>query len=73
MRITLEEYKARFPGRRAPIPPEYQGQWLAWSEDHTEILAHGGTLSEVRQQAAKRGCTRPVFQKVPRGPFIGCL
>lgn len=71
MRMTPDEYRARFPDRPPPVPLEYAGQWLAWNEDHTEILAHGRSIREVRERAAQRGCTHPVFQKIPRGPFIG--
>jgi hypothetical protein len=71
MRMTVEEYRARFPNRRPPVPQKYAGQWLAWNEDHSEIVAHGLSLDEVSQLAAERGCADPVFQKIPRGPFIG--
>ena len=46
MRMTLDEYKARFSDRPQPVPLEYAGQWLAWNEDCTEILAHGSDMSE---------------------------
>jgi hypothetical protein len=69
--MTLEEYRRRFPDRSPPVPLEYAGKWLAWNEAHTEILAHGRSINEVRELAARRGCNRPVFQKIPRGPFIG--
>ena len=71
MAMTIEEYNARFPGRRQPIPAEYAGEWIAWNNDQSEILAHGKVLAEVRQQAVDRGCSRPVLQKVSRGPFVG--
>ena len=71
MQMTLDEYAARFPDRPPPVPLEYAGQWIAWNEDHAEIVAHGDTLSAVREQAVQRGCTQPVFQKIPRGPFVG--
>jgi hypothetical protein len=72
MRMTPEEYRIRFPNRRPLVPLEYAGQWLAWNEDHREIVAHATTLRKVSELAVQRGCTDPVFQKIPRGPFIGC-
>jgi hypothetical protein len=71
MQMTLEEYKARFPERPLPVPLEYAGKWIAWNEDCTEIVAHGATLSEVREQAVQCGYAHPVFHKIPRGQFIG--
>lgn len=71
MRMTLEEYTARFPERPKPIPLEMAGQWLAWNQDCTQILAHGKQMNEVWEQAVAQGCERPVLHKVPRGPFIG--
>jgi hypothetical protein len=71
--MSPEEYRIRFPGRRPPVPLGYAGQWLAWNEGHDEIVAHASTLREVSELAAERGCRKPVFQKIPRGPFIGCL
>ena len=72
MQMTLDEYNTRFPDRPPPVPLEYAGQWLAWNEDCTKILAHGGDMSEVHDQAVQLGCTRPVLHKISRGPFIGC-
>ena len=42
MRMTLEEVKKRFPDRPKPAPLEFAGQWVAWNEDHTEIVAAVG-------------------------------
>ena len=71
MQMTLDEYTARFPDRGRPVPAQYAGQWVAWNENCTEILAHGAELREVRDGAIAGGCTRPVLQKIPHGPFIG--
>ena len=71
MRMTFEEFNARFPGRRPPTPAEHAGQWVAWNDDRTEVLAHGGNLNEVRARAVQQGCACPVLQKVPHGPFVG--
>jgi len=71
MRMTLEEYKKRFPGRPDPPPPEYAGQWVAWNREQSRILAHGYEFAEVRAQARAAGCERPIMQKVISVPFIG--
>jgi hypothetical protein len=71
MQMKLRDYTTRFPGRPQPVPAEYAGEWVAWDEDRTGVLAHGARMDEVRQQAVARGCVRPVLQKVPRGPFVG--
>ena len=55
MRMSLEEYQTRFPNRQPPVPRKYAGQWLAWNEDHIEIVAHGPTLDEVSHLAAEPG------------------
>jgi hypothetical protein len=71
MQMTRDEFTARFPHRSPPVPAQYAGQWIAWNDERSEILAHGGELTEVRRQAIERGCACPVLQKVPRGPFVG--
>ena len=71
MQMTLAEYAARFPDRPPPVPLEYAGQWIAWNEDCTEIVAHGSDFTEVHDQAVQRGCARPVLHKIPRGRLIG--
>ena len=71
MQMTLDEFTSRFPDRGQPVPAELAGQWVAWNEDRTEILAHGANLSKVREQAVSRGHAHPLLQKVPRGPFVG--
>jgi hypothetical protein len=71
--MTVEEYRKRFPDRQPPVPLEYAGQWLAWNRDCTQILAHADTLDEVHELVEKLGYNDPVFHKIPRGAFIGCL
>jgi len=71
MQMTIDEYTRRFPDRATPVPAEYAGQWVAWNEHRTGILAHGRRMPEVRQAAIALGCPRPILQKVPRGPFVG--
>jgi len=71
MQIRLDEFTARFPDRGRAVPIELVGQWLAWNQDRTEILAHGDDMRAVRERAIALGCARPVLQKVPHAPFVG--
>lgn len=71
MQMTLDEFTARFPNLGALVPIELAGQWLAWNQDRTEILAHGDDMAKVRERAIAIGCPRPILQKVPRAPFVG--
>ena len=72
MQISLEEYAKRFPNRRPPpVPLDYAGKWIAWNDDHSEIVASASSFREIREMASQRGCLRPVFHKVPKGIFIG--
>jgi hypothetical protein len=48
---------------RPPTPREYAGQWIAWNEDHTRIIANGKDLAEVEQAALAAGCDDPIFEK----------
>lgn len=69
--MKLDEYLARFPDQRKPVPPEFSGLWISWNEDLTEIMSSGTDAIRVRDQAFARGCPRPVLQKLFPGPFVG--
>jgi hypothetical protein len=69
--MSLEEYREKFPDRPMPVPTRYAGKWIAWDKSQAEIIADGNSLSEVRRKAIAAGHPDPVFQSVPRGPFIG--
>ena len=71
MKMTLKDFTARFPGRRAPIPAEFAGEWIAWSENQRAIFAHGADMDGVYDRVIASGCNRPILQKMPRGPFVG--
>jgi hypothetical protein len=71
MQMKLDEYIARFPDRGEPLPKEFAGQWVAWSENRSKILSHGTDMGVVRDKAIASGCERPILQKIPRGPFVG--
>lgn len=59
----------RHPG---PAPIEYAGQWVAWDESQTAIVAHGPSFAIVRAAAIVAGHPNAIYQKVRRpGIFIG--
>ena len=70
MRMTLEEVKKRFPDRPEPAPLEFAGQWIAWNQDRSEIVAHGAKFDEVRAEALSAGCREPLMQRVLGTPFV---
>jgi hypothetical protein len=71
MRMTLDEAKRRFSDRRAPVPLELAGQWIAWSKDRMEIVAHGAAFGEVRARAIAAGHSEPLMQRVVGRSFVG--
>jgi Family of unknown function (DUF5678) len=71
MQMTLEEFHKRFPGHPEPAPMEYAGQWVAWSDDRTQIVAHGRDFGAVLDEARAAGCREPLMHKVIPAPFIG--
>ena len=40
--------------------------WIAFSEDETEVVAHGATYEEVAEKAEKKGVKEPVLVKTPK-------
>lgn len=71
MRMTPEEYRERFPDRPEPIPLEYAGKWIAWEETGRKIVAAADDLRELDEIVSQEGVADPIFQRVPRGAFIG--
>jgi hypothetical protein len=55
------------------VAREYGGKWVAWTEDHTRIVAAADTFEEVRTAAERVGLRDPIFLWVPPSdePFIG--
>jgi hypothetical protein len=54
------------PAEARVVPIEYAGQWIAWNQRGTCIVASGRSLPEVAQAAAAAGEAQPVFAKVPK-------
>ena len=71
MQMTVEEAKKRFPDGPQPTPLEYAGQWVAWSKDRANIVAHGLRFGEVRAEAIAAGCPEPLMQRVVGASFVG--
>jgi hypothetical protein len=47
------------------VPKEYAGQWIAWDQAHTRIIASGRTFEEVRNAAIAAGESDPLMDMVP--------
>lgn len=47
------------------VPIEYAGQWIAWNEDHTKIVASGKTLREADENAIATEEKHLWFEKIP--------
>lgn len=71
MRMTLDEFRERFPEHPEPAPLEYAGQWVAWNDDRTQIVAHGPEFGAVLDEAKAAGCIDPLMQMVLPAPFVG--
>jgi hypothetical protein len=71
MRMTIDEIKRRFPDRPGAAPSALAGQWVAWNEDRSTIVAHGTRFDEVRAEAIAAGCREPLMQWVLGTPFVG--
>ncbi len=64
MRMTLSEYRSRFPQRPEPAPLKFAGQWVAWDAKRSQIVAHGRELAAVHSDALAAGHSILVFQHV---------
>lgn len=47
------------------VPIEYAGQWIAWNEDHTKIIASAKGLREAHEKALRTGEEHFWMDKVP--------
>lgn len=56
-----------------PVPREYAGKWVAWSSDHSRIVAHSQSIAELWKIVREQHLEDPVFEKVPRADvrFVG--
>jgi len=71
MRLTLDQARDRFADRPRPAPREHVGEWVAWCQDRTRIVAHGKEFAEVRAEAMAAGYPEPLMQRVLDTPFVG--
>jgi hypothetical protein len=49
-----------------PVPIEYLGKWVAWSSDHSLIVAHGDSLQAVWKAVRDQNVINPIFEKFPQ-------
>lgn len=47
------------------IPAKYAGKWIAWNENHKEIVSSGNTLQEARKKAFALSENKPWLDRVP--------
>lgn len=47
------------------VPRRYAGKWIAWSHDHSKIVASADNPTEVRIKAQKAGEPRPWLDRTP--------
>ncbi len=65
----MQENKAKAVSK---VPIALSGKWIAWSDDHTRIVASGDHLADVHQEVEKKGEKDVWFDKVPsRTDFFG--
>jgi hypothetical protein len=48
------------------VAAEYSGKWVAWTSDHSRIVADGDSISELWRIVHDQRIDDPVFEKVPR-------
>lgn len=55
------------------VPVEFAGKWVAWSADHSRIVAHAESLPRLWQVVQEEGIEDPIFEKVPQADvrFVG--
>jgi len=46
-------------------PIKYAGQWIAWNQDHTTVIASGDTMAEARENALETEEEHFWLYKVP--------
>ncbi len=61
------------PNATKPVPVVFAGQWVAWTSDHSRIVAHCESMQELWRIVNDRQITDPIFEKVPRSNvrFVG--
>lgn len=48
------------------VAAECSGKWVAWTSDHSRIVADGDSISELWRIVHGQRIDDPVFEKVPR-------
>lgn len=65
--------KVANPGMQKPVPVELAGKWVAWSSDHSHVVAYSETLPALWKLVEHLHIEDPVFEKVPQADvcFVG--
>lgn len=63
----------RNPNSPPPPPLKYAGEWIAWDETRSTVVAHGKDVAKVFDEAVAAGHPKAIIQKVrrPGTIFIG--
>lgn len=49
-----------------PAPSEFAGQWVAWNQERTEIIAHAPDFATAWKTAREAGFPDAILQRVRR-------
>lgn len=49
-----------------PAPVEFAGQWVAWNQERTEIIAHAPDFATAWKTAREAGFPDAILQRVRR-------
>jgi hypothetical protein len=55
---------------RTAVPLEFTGKWVAWSSDHSHIVADADSLQKLWQTIREKKIDDPVIEKVPRATSL---
>lgn len=62
------------PGKEKAVntPAEFSGMWIAWDENHVNVIASGNTMKATKEKAQKK-TDKYWLDKVPskEGFFVG--
>ncbi len=48
-----------------PLIEGHKGEWVAFDDDYTKVLAHSKSLEETAKKAEADGFNDPIFFRVP--------
>ena len=61
------------PSQLPLVPKRLAGQWIAWDQNQSRIIASGRTFEDARAAAIEAGETDPLLAKAPPSDvrFVG--